>query len=211
MSKYRMKDNDPSVNADFKVMTIATSDYFEKWKFCIETQQKYCAEIGYEHLLIDPSSSAYHPKWAKLEIALALTRRYAAVLLLDADIEITPSCPPFEHILNTHPSKDIFFALGFSGRPNSGFLLFRGGKESGAIRFLAECLSRKNDPVPKEDFVSVEGENGHIIMMLKLPEFVEYSQLIDKSWNCTEPHLADKAYIWHYNNERMRTWRKNMR
>jgi hypothetical protein len=182
------------------VLTIATKDYAEQWRFCIQSQSNYCKREGYEYHVIDPKGEILHPKWMKLQTALKLLETGCNVFLIDADAEITSRCPPFMSIFEEYPSSDILFVNGISGRPNSGVLFFRGGNSSIAKQFLQECLSRKKDTIPSEDFVTPEGENGHVIHLLKLPAYKERSHNLSILWNCSIPDYADEAYVRHYTN-----------
>ena len=181
------------------VLTVATSDYADQWRFCIESQRRYCEREGFEHHVVDPYKMSVHPKWAKLILALKLIER-CDILLVDADAEIAADCPRFVGILDEHKGQDILFVKGISGRPNSGVLMLRGGSGGAASAFLNECIARKNVPVPDVDFVTAEGENGHVINVLKIPMFAERAAELPSEWNCSEPLLAEKAYIKHYTN-----------
>ena len=191
------------------VLTIATPDYAQHWRFCIDSQSSYCRREGYEHQLIDPTGWSLNPKWTKLQVALRFLDANHDVLLLDADAEIISRCPPFASVLNGNPSHDILFVKGISGRPNSGVLLLRGGRSSIASSFLQECLSKREQPVPSEDFVTVEGENGRVISSLKLPIYMERSSQFADLWNCSDPAFAEDLYIRHYT-DRLREWRASM-
>ena len=186
------------------VLTIATPDYARRWRFCIDSQHVYCSKQGYEHRVLDPTNGLPHPKWAKLEAAAQLLENGTDVLLLDADAEIAPECPPFTQVLAASPSRDVLFVRGISGRPNSGVLILRGGRSSAAA-FLRECLARRSEPVPSEDFVTAEGENGHVIWLLKSPRYAVRSRELDPVWNCSDPAYAHRAFIRHYTN-RLRCW-----
>ena len=182
------------------VLSVATSDYAQKWRFCIDSQYSYARRHGFEYRCIDPSSSPLNPKWAKLEAALNILEQGRDVLLIDADAEITKSCPPFTQLIQANSESDIFFARGISSRPNSGVLVLRGGPNSAATALLAECLERRQDKVPIEDFVTEEGENGHVIWLLKNDCYSRRSIAIIADWNCTDPNRAQFAYVRHYTN-----------
>ena len=185
------------------VLTIATADYARTWRFCIDAQVNYCRRNAYEHRVIDPTGSPLHPKWAKLEHAASLLRRGRDVLLIDADAEITATCPPFTDTLVSHPARDIFCVKGISGRPNSGVMLLRSGAT--ALRFLEDCLVHRQDAVPPEDFVTTEGENGHIIWMLKRQPYADALAELPLAWNCSDPAQADQAFVRHYTNH-LKAW-----
>jgi hypothetical protein len=182
------------------VLTVATPDYARKWRFCIDSQHRYCRRHNFDHHVIDPTAQDVHPAWAKLEEAIKQLSQGHNILLIDADAEITDNCPPFTEILNSSPSKDIFYVLGISGRPNSGMLILRGGASKISTSLLRECINRRHETVPREDFVTVHGENGHVIWMLKREPYKSGSQEIGRAWNCTIPEAANDAFIRHYTN-----------
>jgi Polysaccharide biosynthesis len=187
------------------VLSIATSDYIRKWRFCIDSQHRYCREHSFEHYVIDADTSGLHPKWMKLRVAIDLLEAGRDVFLIDADAEIVRDCPPFTQLLSERPQSDILFARGLSGRPNSGVLILRGGQTSIAVEFLKECLARKSEAVPSSDFVTHEGENGHVIWLLKLPRYAGRSSEIISKWNCCDPSECQSAFVRHYTNK-LRSW-----
>lgn len=76
----------------------------------------------------------------------------------------------------------------------------KGGCGSIASAFLRECLSRREEPVPEEDFVTAEGENGHIIHVLKKRDYAARAGELDIRWNCSDPARAPEAFVRHYTN-----------
>lgn len=184
------------------VLVIATPDYARRWRFCLDSQFRYCRKNGYEHRVLDGADSALHPKWAKLQAALSVLQENKNVLLIDADAEVDSDCPAAHQVFSDFPEYDIFVAHGISRRPNSGVLLLRGGRASVALEFLRECLGNRLTPVPKEVFVSEEGENGHVISLLKLPRYERKAMKLDPAWNCSDPERAGPTFIRHYTNKR---------
>lgn len=182
------------------VLSVATPDYARQWRFCIDSQKTYCSRNQYDHRVIDPTRSKLHPKWTKLELAIDQLTRGNDVLLIDADAEISRTCPPFTRVLSDHPRHDIFFVRGISGRPNSGVMILRGGKDSIAVQLLNACLSTRLETVPPDDFVTAEGENGHIIWQLQKTPFAQSAHELDRSWNCSIPEQAETAFVRHYTN-----------
>lgn len=182
------------------VLTVATPDYAARWRFCIDSQMRYCRQHSYEHRVIDPMPSSLNPKWMKIDLALALLEAGNDVFLIDCDAEIDKACPSFVDILGSRPESDILYVVGVSGRPNSGVLLLRGGRGSIASAFLRECLSHRDEPVPEEDFVTAEGENGHIIHVLKKRDYAARAGELDIRWNCSDPARAPEAFVRHYTN-----------
>jgi len=198
------EDEPSSIGLRRSVLTIATADFAGRWRFCLDSQRRYCERQRYAHLIIDPPAGELHPKWAKLDSALRLIET-GHVFLVDADCEFTLGCPAFETVLDAHPFHDIFFVNGISGRPNTGALILRGGRPSLAAAFLRECLASRHDPVPPEDFVTSEGENGHVISILKRSPYRSRAYSLPLAWNCSLPDHAAEAYILHYTNH-LRAW-----
>lgn len=77
----------------------------------------------------------------------------------------------------------------------------RGGTSSVAIPIMQYCLDNRKTPVPAEDFVTAEGENGHLINAIKQPQFCNKVNQIDIKWNCTVLDAYEDAYIRHYTNQ----------
>lgn len=192
------------------VVCLATGSYLEDWKDCIETQRRYCSTFGYDYHLLDKDISALHPKWQKFERSEALLREGHDVLLIDADAAILPAAPRFETVLQEHPGYDIFAVLGRSKRPNSGVIIFRGGERSVAAAFLHRCLTRRNRGVPKEDYVTREGENGHFIHYLKEAPYAERFLALPMIWNKTVPPVRPGDFVTHYASGPMRRLRNKM-
>lgn len=190
--------------ASLVLITIATSDYASKWNFCIQSQTAYANANGYQQKVINSVGPKLHPKWAKLDVALQFLAT-SNVMLLDADAEITNLCPPANQIFAQYPSKDIFYVKGNSGRPNSGVLLLRGGTNRLAFAFVKHCIRHRREGVPPQDFVSPEGENGHVIWSLRLERFRARAHELPTTWNCSKPACAPTAFIRHYTNQ-LRIW-----
>lgn len=179
------------------VMCVATPDYVDQWAFCIDSQREYSTRHGFEYVLQTRQAGGLNAKWSKLHYALAAVSTGHDMLLIDADAEITPSAPPFTRELAQHHHADVLYVLGISKRPNSGVLILR---SQSAAPFLSECLERRTKTVPPDDFVTSDGENGHVISIIKKAPFAQRSQALPLQWNCTRPELAHSAYIRHYTN-----------
>lgn len=136
-------------------------------------------------------------KWSKLYYARRAVEEGNDVFLLDADTEVVDIAPRFDDEL-IRTGKDILVANGLSGRPNSGVMMFKGGETSVAASFLQQCLELRESRVPAADFVTEDGENGHVIFMLKREPFASRVGILDTLWNCTHPSCVGDAYIRHY-------------
>jgi len=181
------------------VLCFATPDYAKKWNRCIESQRAYCVRNDFEFQCTSQCPPGLNPKWSKLKLALDQVRSGRDVMMIDADAEISAACPPFVEVLASYRDRDIFYVNGISERPNSGVMLFRGASSSAASKFLSACLAGKDVPVPSTDFVSADGENGHIIHFLKQPQFATLSRAMDRKWNTWHPDEFHRAYVRHSN------------
>jgi hypothetical protein len=179
------------------VLCLATNGYQSRWAFCIESHRQYCRAHGYEYAMMTDCAADLNGKWSKLHYAHCAVEQGHDLLLLDADTEATRNVPPF-HLQLAQSEKDILVAHGLSGRPNSGVMMFRAGENSVAVEFLQRCLDLRGMRVPDPDFVTAEGENGHIIFLLKQEPFRSRTGLLDRKWNCTDPAFAENALILHY-------------
>jgi len=190
------------------ILAIATHDYAEKWLFCIESHVRYSARHGHEYRLHSDSVDGLHPKWGKFVFTIAMLRAHDFVMLIDADAEFAPSAPDYTELMRAHADHDMLYATGNSGRLNSGVLMMRGGEGSAAIAILQHCLDHRETPVPQEDFVTAEGENGHLINAIKQPQFAGKVLEVSRLWNCTNCTDYPAAHIRHYTNELGRAWRE---
>lgn len=181
------------------LVTIATDGFQYLWLHCIESQQRYAACHGYDHQLM--TTNAYPtlpPHWAKVKACLALLMGGHNVFLLDSDACIRAHAPRFTDLLEREPGCDIFIANGWSGRPNSGVVLFRGGAGSLAPAFLERCLANRHKELPEEDRVTAHGENGHFIHFLKDEPFRSKTFILDERWNKIVPPATSGDFIIHY-------------
>lgn len=183
------------------ILAIATQDYAEKWFFCIQSHIRYAARHGHEYRLHADSAAGLHPKWGKFIFTINMLRTSDYVMLVDADAEFSAQAPDFVGLMQSHPDHDLLYAAGNSGRLNSGVLMMRGGADSKAVAILEHCLANRDIPVPPEDFVTAEGENGHLIHAIKRPEFAAAVCEVERLWNCTHSVEYERAHIRHYTNE----------
>lgn len=181
------------------LVTIATDGFQYLWLYCVESQQRYAARHGYDHQLMTTNADpALPPHWAKVTACLALLMQGHDVFLLDCDVCIRAHAPRFTDLLEREPGSDIFIAHGWSGRPNSGVVVFRGGAHSTAAAFLDRCLANRHKQLPEEDRVTAHGENGHFIHFLKEEPFRLKTFLLDDRWNKIVPPAISDDFIIHY-------------
>lgn len=181
------------------LVTIATDGFQYLWLHCVESQQRYAARHGYDHQLMTANPSpALAPHWAKVTACLELLTRGHDVFLLDCDVCIRAHAPRFTDLLEREPGHDVFIAHGWSGRPNSGVVVFRGGGNSTAPAFLDRCLANRHKQLPEEDRVTAHGENGHFIHFLKEEPFRNKTFLLDDRWNKIVPPAIAGDFIVHY-------------
>jgi hypothetical protein len=187
-----------SESRTFTIVSVATPDYARTWSFCIASHRAYCDAKGVQYRLFSGLDQPLHPKWSKLQYTLDALVSAEGVMLLDADAEFSSTCPHFGDLLNEYPAADILYANGISGRLNSGVVVFRGGASSVASDFLLRCLEQRTTPVQSANFVTAEGENGHLIQIMQEERFRTKSAILSRDWNCTVPEGFDAAYIRHY-------------
>lgn len=181
------------------LVTIATDGFQYLWLHCVESQQRYAARHGYDHQLMTTNAyPALPPHWAKVTACMALLTQGHDVFLLDCDVCIRAHAPRFTDLLEWEPGYDIFIANGWSGRPNSGVVVFRGGAHSTAAAFLDRCLANRHKQLPAEDRVTAHGENGHFIHFLKEEPFRLKTFLLDDRWNKIVPPAISGDFIIHY-------------
>jgi hypothetical protein len=182
----------------FTIVSVATPDYARTWSFCIASHRSYCESKGIKYELFSGLGQPLHPKWSKLQYTLDALKTADGVMLLDADAEFAPNAPHFGTLLDAHPEADILYANGLSGRLNSGVVIFRGGDNSVGSAYLLECLEQRTTPVKAANFVTTEGENGHLIQVMQDDRFKSKAAVLSRDWNCTVPEGFATANIRHY-------------
>jgi hypothetical protein len=174
---------------------IASTDYIKKYTNCLSSQKKYCKKNNYSHILIDDKkyiSDRRDYYWKKIYEVRDILPKYDYVVLIDCDCEITDKTPPIEEILDTN---SIYYVLGISKRPNSGFLIFKNDIRS--MHFLKDVIDKKEKSIPEQ--FSSKGENGFVIW--SLAENNQGTKELDLKWNCSQPEFLESAYIIHYTNK----------
>lgn len=133
---------------------IASEDYLEKYQKCVDSQRLYCEKYKYDYYLNRDDTDISHWKdwyWKKVYEALNLLEKYDFVVIIDADCEITESAIEIESELD---NNSIYYVLGISNRPNSGFLIIRNDQRG--INFLTDLLGKRHQPLP-EQYRSTKG------------------------------------------------------
>ncbi|WP_372780002.1 hypothetical protein [Litorivivens sp.] len=175
------------------VFTVALNGYHWRYGELIRSQRRYAQRHGYQYVCVNrPRINALglETAWLKLSLALnALEAGYDRVFYVDADARIRENTPSLDTLIK--PGKYIYAAQGFSGRINSGVLLFTSAGP--AKLMLSQILDNIDCTLPEADDVGW-GENGHIIHFLtRWDGFQELPPL----WN--NNHSAELAdYIRHY-------------
>ena len=182
-----------TMNKPRLIFTLALNGYHLRYRQCIAAQRQYAERVGAEYLAVTkPSvhSLCNEVAWLKLYLIRdALQCGYAEVMFIDADAQPRADAPDFSEAMSV--GKSIFAANGYSGRINSGVLVFRAGPES--LAFLNRVIAAMTMTLPQEDEVGW-GENGHIIHFLKTESRF---QRISSRWNNNYcPQMDD--YIRHY-------------
>jgi hypothetical protein len=174
---------------------VASHDYVVRYTKCIDSQQKYCEKYGYDYVLNCDSSNIINREdwyWKKLWVIPELLEQYDVAVIIDADCEIKNTAPALESVID---NNSIYYVLGISKRPNSGFLIFKNTPRSN--QFIGQALERRGQPLPQD--CVVKGENGYVIWLLK--EDASHAKQLPLMWNCSDPEHANDAYIIHYTNK----------
>lgn len=180
-------------NVSTLVYTVALNGYHWRYAELIQSQRDYAARNNYQYVcvnrpLINPLG--LETAWLKLTLALAaLEAGYETVFYVDADARIRPETPALDTLFVV--GKYIYAARGYSGRINSGILLFR--QSATACEKLREILSNIDCDLPESDDVGW-GENGHVIHYLN--HWSGFAELPPVWNNNHTPALQD--FIRHY-------------
>lgn len=176
-------------------LCVASDDFKITYERCLNSQIKYCEKNNYDHLIFSDineygvETSWY---WKKIYLAKHFLKEYQYIVIIDADCEIRTTTPNLEEILD---KNHIYYVLGISNRPNSGFLIIR-NSERGS-NFIDSIIDKRNKECP--DNYRSKGENGHVIWA------IAENNLLCKElpiiWNCSQKKYLDTAYIIHYTNE----------
>jgi hypothetical protein len=177
------------------VFTIAQNGYGAAYLTCIASQRAYAKRIGAEYVSVTKPRSvpaAALSAWLKVPLMLhALESGYDWVAYIDADCEVKQDAPDFRKELASSP-KQVFMALGRSGRVNSGVMIARRGEESEA--YFARVLGSATEKIPAEDRADLKYENGNVIYVTRLTDAVD---TLPGEWNNSiDPGLRD--HIRHY-------------
>ncbi len=177
------------------VYTIAQNGYGTAFLSCIASQRAYAKRIGADYVSVTKPSripAAALSAWLKVPLMLhALESGYDWVAYIDADCEVKPDAPDFREELASSP-KQVFMALGRSGRVNSGVMIARRGDESEA--YFSRVLASATENIPAEDRADLKYENGNVIYVTRLTDAVD---TLPAEWNnSVDPGLRD--YIRHY-------------
>jgi hypothetical protein len=135
--------------------------------------------------------------WLKIRLIIAaLDAGSDWVVSLDIDAEMKPEAPDFRSLFQE--GKDLYMALGHSGRVNSGVMIVKNTPQS--VRLFRTILSNAGVRLPKANWVGW-GENGEVIHFTRGYPGLE---VIDTRWNNNcHPELHDD-YIRHYSAGPMR-------
>ena len=160
------------------------------------TQRAYAARHGYEYRQVTRNLiEGAKPTWSKYPAALEIIAERDAVMIIDSDAAILEHCPPFHELVEANARHDLFLALGHSFRPNAGVMMLRGGGTGCAERFMRQLLAERE--LPPQDKVAPGGDNGHVISLLRRPEFGGRLFILPPTWNnTTKP--SDWDNIRHY-------------
>lgn len=176
-------------------LCVASDDYIKKYEKCVSSQKKYCEKNNYSYLLINDNKYILDRKdyyWKKIFEIRDNLLNFDYIVLIDCDCEITVKALPVETVLDT---ASIYYVLGISKRPNSGFMIFKNDQRS--MNFLNEVIDKKEKNIPTE--FSMKGENGFIIWALS--ENNKNTKELELKWNCSQPNFSEEAFVLHYTNK----------
>jgi hypothetical protein len=174
---------------------VASSDYVEKYHLCIKSQKEYCEKNQYDYYLESDSTGINDWRewyWKKIYTLKKFYHEYDFFVLIDADCEIKNITPTIESIID---DNFVYYVLGISNRPNSGFMIFKNNVESQNL--IESILQKRNIECPKK-FKS-KGENGAVIWALD--EISSGKKELDIKWNCSSPEYMNDAFVIHYTNK----------
>jgi hypothetical protein len=181
------------------IFSIAVNGYHIQYQANLKSLVAYADRMGFSRVIVTQpkfSPMGLEVVWLKLRLVLAaLQAGYDWVIYVDADAAVRATAP---NILADIDRRNAFFAAkGYSGRINSGVLVFRRCSES--IRLLETILQHREMCLPAQDDVGW-GENGHVIHFSREFPLLE---ILDPRWNNnSDPDLDD--YIRHYSAGPMR-------
>jgi hypothetical protein len=173
----------------------ASEDYIKKYEDCLSSQKLYCEKYSYSYTLISDKKYISDWKdyyWKKIYEVRDRLSNTDFIVLIDSDCEIKPISPPIETILD---HNSIYYVLGISKRPNSGFMIFKNDQRS--AEFLKDVINKREKIIPSQ--FSMKGENGYVIWSLS--ENKENTKELDLKWNCSQPDFLDECFIIHYTNK----------
>lgn len=186
------------------LLTVLTPSYEQVYVRELASQRDYAARHGYrrhvDRLLKEDAAQA---KWRKVEALLEMLDRHEVVLLLDADCIVGEDAPDICQELR--PGKSVYMARGHSGRYNSGVILAKGDEDS--RRFFRAVLASKDARPRLENFVSEEGENGHVIEAASNPLLAERVHELSYRWN-NNRYIDRSDYIRHFSGGPMKEHRR---
>lgn len=170
------------------LLSLATGGYHWQYKKNIESHRRYALKNDFKYSVVD------HPRlvpvglevvWLKLYlIREALKSGYEWVVFVDADAYIQPHASSI--VEESVAGKYIYMAKGWSGRYNSGVMMYKNHPSS--LDFLNCVIGSMGMDLPEEDEVGW-GENGHVIHFAKNNSSVFE---LDTRWNNNYlPNLND--------------------
>lgn len=181
------------------MLCVASHDYCHQYRVCIQSQVEYCDLHGLQHELVSGHKADHNWKRYKVRrVADIIESTGNDVIMIDADCMMTPRAPQPDFVT---PTAEIYFAVGKSRRPNTGFVYWRNTEF--VKSFLREFIARlDSDVCPEQYKVTTEGENGHFLWMLADHDWNTnaYFGLISRLWNCSSLRLESEAYVLHFTN-----------
>lgn len=188
------------------VLSLVAAGYHWLYKSELASQQRYAYLRGYDYACVfGPLLHRFGGEivWYKMHlIRQALKRGYTWVVFLDADAAVTARCPSIQSVERS--AKFIYMARGYSGRYNSGVMIFKNSAIT--LDFVESVIASRGAELSSIDSVGW-GENGHVIAQAKHHPAV---QELTARWNNNhDPAMAD--FIRHYSAGPLRPLHKKPR
>jgi hypothetical protein len=161
------------------VLQVAVNGYADRFAEYIWRTHRWAWEHGYRYRCVTAPCNLPRDDcgWLKLACVEQLLGQYRTVFLVDADAYVTKDCPVLASVLTD--DGEIYARLGFSGRINSGVMIFHHGHPESTLKQAFQQLFAACDrPVPKED--KAPQENGHVIHCWKNWPTLE---ILPAAWN----------------------------
>lgn len=188
------------------VLSLVATGYHWLYQRELASQERYAQARGYHYeCVFGPLLHRFGGEivWYKMHlIQQALLQGYSWVVFLDADAAVTEICPPIESVERS--AKSIYMARGYSGRYNSGVMIYKNNRTS--MAFVTRVIASRGETLSADDSVGW-GENGHVIALARHHPAVQ--ELASRWNNNQDPTMKD--FVRHYSAGPLRALHKASR